>query len=288
MLRMATRSFLARRLPVAGPTLLALLLAAPLAQAHDTWFQPALQARAGHWQLALGTGDRFPRQDYPLTADSLRQQGCRLGDGPVLAMQPFRMDATSLHLRARVPGGARRGQSDTLTCWAELQPLDITIEPAKVQRYLDEIAAPPAVRAAWQGQQARGVRWLERYRKSARIELRDPRLGGGEVPPAQPVPVAMDIVFDGGLPPLHAGDEVRFRVLRNGQPLPGQAIEARSALSPLGLWVRTDAEGRAGVRLPLPGAWLLRGTHLQPAADRPDAWESDFVTLAFDVAPRPR
>ena len=266
----------------------ALCLTAPCVQAHDTWFEPTLQARAGHWQLALGTGDRFPRQDFPLTANSLRQQGCRHGDGPVLALQPMRVEATSLHLRARVPGGARRGQSDAVTCWAELRPLDITIEPVKVAQYLDEIAAPPAVRATWQDLQARGLPWVERYRKSARIELRDPRLGGGEAPAARPAPLAMDIVLDNGLQTVRAGDELRFRVLRDGQPLAGQAIEARSALSPLGLWVRTDADGRAAVRLPLAGAWLLRGTDLRPSADRPAAWDSDFVTLAFEVAPRLR
>ena len=130
--------------------------------------------------------------------------------------------------------------------------------------------------------------WVERYSKHARIELRDPRLGGGDAPPARPVPMAMDIVLDSGLERLQAGDDIRFRVLRDGQPLAGQPIEVRTSHSAFGLWVRTDADGRAAVRLPLPGAWLLRGTDLRLSTTRPDTWDSRFVTLALEVAPRPR
>jgi hypothetical protein len=39
------------------------------------------------------------------------------------------------------------------------------------------------------------------------------------------------------------------------------------------------------VQPPLAGRWVLRGTDLAPAAGQPDAWESRFITLAFDVAP---
>jgi hypothetical protein len=38
------------------------------------------------------------------------------------------------------------------------------------------------------------------------------------------------------------------------------------------------------VQAPLPGRWLLRGTELRLSQERPDTWDSRFVTLAFDVA----
>ena len=258
------------------------------AVAHDTWFSAESGRRAGEWQLRLGTGERFPQHGFTVPPSALKHQGCRQGLAAAVATKPLRMMPTALLLKARLPAGAVRGNPSVVTCWAELQAMDIAIEPALVEVYLQEIAAPAAVRAAWQAQQARGVPWQERYRKHARVELRDPRLGGGDAPPAAPVPMAMDIVPERGAGAWQVGDEMRFQVLRDGQPLAGQAIEARTALSPLGLWVRTDAQGRAAVRLPLPGAWLLRGTDLRPSAERPDHWESDFVTLAFDVAPRPR
>ena len=37
-------------------------------------------------------------------------------------------------------------------------------------------------------------------------------------------------------------------------------------------------------RLPLAGRWVLRGTDLRLSSERPDTWDSRFVTLAFDVA----
>lgn len=80
------------------------------------------------------------------------------------------------------------------------------------------------------------------------------------------------------------GDTLAFHVLRDGEPLAGQVIEVRSALSPLGVWLKTDAEGRARSRLPVPGGGLLRGTDLRvPAADA-DRWDSRFVTLALQAA----
>lgn len=268
--------------------LAAMLVWGPTAQAHDTWFEARAGARAGQWQLRLGTGEQFPRQAFTLPAEVLHQQACRHAGSAPWPMQVQDMGATALALRATVPGGSRRGRPGAVTCWAELQPLDIVVEPSKVPLYLDEINASPALRALWQERQARGLPWVERYSKHARIELLDRRLGGGDPPAAQPVPMAMDIVLDSGLDGLQAGDEIRFRVLRDGRPLAGQAIEARNDLSPIGLWLRTDDQGQARLRLPLPGSWLLRGTDLRPSDRRADAWDSRFVTLAFNVRPKPR
>lgn len=83
--------------------------------------------------------------------------------------------------------------------------------------------------------------------------------------------------------PLRVGDSVGFQVLSDGQPMPGLPVELRSELSPLGIWRQTDAQGRIDVTLPLAGRWILRGTALQPSSRRTDAWDSRFVTLAFEV-----
>lgn len=271
------------------PLLTSLLLAWPATgRAHDTWFSVVPEARAGGLRLVLGTGNRFPQREFGVDAGLLDGQGCRHADRPAVAMTVGASGPQGLSLRARPAQGARRGQPASITCWAQLKPLEIRIEAALVAVYLDEIAAPAAVREAWREMHARGVPWQERYRKHARVEHRDPRLGGGDAPPARPVPMAMDIVLDSGLDGLHAGQQVAFRVLRHGQPLAGQAIELRSDRSPIGLWVRTDGQGRAALRVPFAGSWLLRGTDLRLSSERPDAWDSRFVTLAFEVAPARR
>jgi hypothetical protein len=86
--------------------------------------------------------------------------------------------------------------------------------------------------------------------------------------------------------PLRAGDTLRVQLLRDGQPLAGLPLELRSELSPLGIWRQTDTEGRISVPVPLAARWLLRGVELMPSERRADAWDSRFVSLAFEVLPR--
>ncbi len=275
------------RLAAHLPVLCLVLASLPPARAHDTWFEVQTGPRAGQLQLALGTGNRFPQQEFSIAPAMLAHHGCRHGRRAAVPLRPLRQTRSALLVTSVATAGAQRDQDAALTCWAQLHPLHITIEPALVAVYLDEIAAPAAVRAAWQAMQLRGVSWSEHYTKHARAEVLDRRLGGGDAPPAQPLSLGLDIVLESGLDRLHAGDEIRFQVLRDGQPLPGLAVELRSDQSPLGLWRRTDDQGRARVKVPLAGNWLLRGTDLRLSTTRADAWDSRFVTLAFSVAARP-
>ena len=85
--------------------------------------------------------------------------------------------------------------------------------------------------------------------------------------------------------PLRAGDTVEFQLLRDGQPLAGQALELHGEHGALGFWRRSDAEGRVRFTLPLAGRWVLRGTELRLADSAEVLWDSRFVTLAFEVGP---
>jgi len=131
--------------------------------------------------------------------------------------------------------------------------------------------------------QARGVVWKERYTKHARIELRN----GSQVSRMQPkaVGMGMDVLLEGGLQAIHPGDPLAFQVLRDGAPLPDFAVELRSDQHRLGIWRKTDAQGRVRIAAPLVGKWVLRGTDLRLSESAPDTWESRFVTLAFEITP---
>lgn len=268
------------RLP---PLLLPLVVAFALgdAAAHDTWFEPRPSARAGEARLALGTGNRFPRQEFSVGEASLQQRGCVTRDGAAtrLALDAVRDTGPALLMRVR-----RSQSGSALSCWAQQQPFELEIEPDKVAVYFQEIRPNDAVRAAWTEMQSRGVRWKERYTKHARIELPGRSVSGVS---SQPAGMGLEILLDGTNAAPRAGDTVGFQVLRDGQPLPDLAVELRNDLSPLGFWGRTDAQGRVSFRVPLAGGWLLRGTDLRPSATVPDTWESRFVTLAFRVAPSP-
>ena len=237
------------------------------AAAHDTWFALRPAARTGEATLALGTGQRFPVHETGMPAEALRAAGCRDAAGVARPLRPGAAQPQALPLTAALGGAGG-------SCWAQLQPLDIALDAAKVAVYLDEIRAPQAVREAWRAQQARGLRWQERYTKHARIEL-----GAGS---AGPVPMALDVVPEQPLPAV--GGTLAFTLQREGRPLPGQAVQVLHADTGLGFWLQSDAQGRAQVRLPLPGAWLLRGTLLEPDPAAPDAWRSQFFTLALQLS----
>lgn len=242
------------------------------ASAHDTWFQPLAGATgAAAAELALGTGNRYPVQETGVGAEYLEHQGCMVQDGRAgeRAMQPVRNIDHALVLRP--PAGASR-------CWAQLVPLDIQLEPALVSLYLQEVQAPPAVRAAWREMQARGLPWKERYTKHARIDM-IPAVADGAQRAAVSVPMAMDIVRQ-----PRPGGGYAFQVLHGGAPLAEQAMELIGERGTRGIWRRTDAQGLIEFPALPAGRWLLRGTLLRLSAEDPERWDSGFVTLAFDVA----
>lgn len=259
---------------------LALIGLAGAASAHDTWLEPAPATPRGELGLVLGTGTQYPTFEFPIRISQLALGGCRAEGVPAAPLVRVADRPDSLALRSSQPLAGASGP----VCWAQLAPIELEgIGPEIVGLYFDEINAPAAVRAAWAAQQSRGVRWQESYVKHARIEIDGARPAA---PAAQPVPLGMDAVMTAPRRPVQAGDMLEFQLLRDGAPLPDQAVEFRSNLSRFGFWRRTDAEGRVRFAPPLPARWLLRGTDLRLAEGDPDRWRSRFLTLVFDVVPR--
>ena len=251
----------------------ALAAAAHGALAHDTWFAPLPAGRDGGVALALGTGNQFPVQESGIDIKHLVYSGCRHEPGSApIALQRTADAPTALNLRVR----AERGLP--LSCWAQTAAFDVELADDKIALYFKEIQAPPEVRDAWARMRARGVKWKERYTKHARIELNT-----GPSATA-PVNMAMDVLLESPQRTPRPGEPMQFRVLRNGQPLGDFAVELRGDRSALGIWRKTDAEGRVRLPAPLPGRWVLRGTDLRVSEREPDTWESRFVTLAFEIA----
>ena len=249
-----------------------LLIASTPALAHDTWFQPEALDAAGRWTLLLGTGNHYPLLEIPLAAEALQQAGCRQRDEAAQPLAP--QGAIDKALRLRTPSA-----TGGLSCWAQSLPFEIELPPDKITIYLKEINASPAVHAAWAGMRAHGLPWKERYAKHARIELPGTQAARRAAPG-----MAMDAVPLGDPTGWHRGDTAGFQLLRDGQPLADFAVELRNERAPVGLWLRSDAQGRVQVRLPLAGRWVLRGTDLRASNERPGTWDSRFITLAFEVA----
>jgi len=272
-------------MPVRKPFLTTLMCAAAVclasapARAHDTWFETAGRGAGGERLLALGTGNQFPLQESGIDIKYLVQQGCRAPESAAPPVSMVRVRDAAAALMLRVPVVPASPAPAPLSCWAQLSPFEIEIEPRIVGVYLDEVRAPQSVRDDWAAMLARGVPWRERYTKHARIEL------GVLSAASRASGMAMDVLLDAGGQPARTRQALGFQVLRDGRPLPGLAVELRTERARLGLWFRTDADGRVSFAPPLPGNWLLRGTELRRSTDDPDRWVSGFVTLAFEVAP---
>jgi len=255
--------------------ILVLAGAASAAAAHDTWFQPLPPTAEGHRVFMLGTGTRFPIYEFPLAYEYIAASGCR-GDGATAAPLAHVEDrATTVVLRSAKPLNPRSAH----TCWAQLAPFDVEVPPDKVELYLREIQAGPALRASWAAMKARGLPWREQYTKFARIEF------GGTGPRAA-LPLGMDVVLDNPRQPIRVGDELGFQVFRDGKAIANLPVELVGNLSPLGIWRKTDAEGRVRVTVPLAGRWILRGVDLRVSRKTADEWESWFVVLGFEASPR--
>lgn len=263
-----------------------LSLACAGAHAHDTWFE--LRTSPGPAALWLGTGDRFPVLEARVEWPHLQRHGCvpqaelstrgAAAGRPLVAVTgPAGRLTQAIALRLPLAAAGAEGAPPLpYSCWASLVPFDIEIEPARVEVYLQEIAASAALRAAWAAEQAAGRPWRERYVKHARIEL------GGTSPVA--VGMGLEAVVIGPTQP-RAGEELRLQLLWAGRPLGDQPVEFVNAGSRLGIWRRTDAQGRVALVLPEPGRWMARSTLLRPPPRPGERWLSDFVTLTFSGLP---
>jgi len=275
-------------------TLILLGCASLASKAHDSWFEPQTGPR-GERLLALGTGNQFPVQETAIGREYLSVNGCE-GTVPLLPLLPLLpLRYTDTALLMAVPAGAT-------TCWLQLQAFEVTVPPDTVPLYFKEINASAEVRATWARWQARGLPWRETYTKHARALISDgPTADGASKPMPStnananasattvsalpgPSPLGMDLRLLPTRLPLRVGDSITVEVQRDGKPLPGQAIELRGDSSPLGIWRRSDAQGRFSVTLPLAGRWVLRGVDLRVSTNEPEAWDSRFITFNFDVS----
>ena len=236
------------------------------ASAHDTWFEPLPGGG-----LALSTGNRFPLSDLAVDDKYFVKSGCVNADGKARSLDKLRFTDKATLLRSKDRVGA-----EPLTCFVQLQPFDIDLPPDKIEIYFKEIRPSAAVLAAWADLKARGLPFRERYTKSARIDV-------GADASSQPTGTAMDALRIAPRGALTVGSEAVFQLLRDGKPLPDFPVELINERSPIGLWHRTDAEGRITAKLPLPGRWILRGVDLHLSAGDATRWESWFITYAYEV-----
>ncbi|MGI9381775.1 MAG: DUF4198 domain-containing protein [Methyloligellaceae bacterium] len=109
------------------------------------------------------------------------------------------------------------------------------------------------------------------------------QVGGGAGGEDRAVGLPLELVAERNPYMLAAGEALPVRLLHTGKPIAGATIKVFSKADPKNpRRVRTDAEGRATIALPQPGAYLLNAVHMTAPAPTDDAhWTSLWASLTF-------
>ena len=262
------------KFPVFGAMTFAALLSST--EAHDTWLIPdKFEAAPGATvTLDLTSGMAFPKLESGPKPERVQEAKCRLA-GQTIEFTQRIAAPNSLQLKGELP------QAGVATLWVKLPSRTIDLKPDEVEHYLEEVSAPESLRKQWT-EMKEPRRWRESYTKHQKsfVRVGDPK---GDRTWSEPVGTFLEIVPEADPTAAKPGDDFPVRVLKDGSPLAGFALNAVGAGEEKGETKKTDAGGRVRFRLNKAGAWLLRGTDIRKATAGDADWESDFVTLTLEA-----
>lgn len=261
--------------------------------AHDFWIEPSSHAIAPNEVLRVtlkvgdhALGDSVPRSESRIVDFSARSGGATL---PIVGREGFE------------PAGFVRLESSGMCLLGyRSNHAAVELEPAKFADYLREkgLEHVLAARSA-AGESEQRVR--EIYSRCAKSLV---RVGQGPTTGFDSMlGHPLELIPERNPSDLHWTEDQGVRVLEmlpvrlyyDGRPLANALVGAldldaeppTDGTHQAPIEVRTDAEGRARLRLPHGGRWLLAAVHLVRPSDRASAdWESFWASLTFAVPPR--
>jgi uncharacterized GH25 family protein len=257
------------------------LLWAPALLAHNFWIEPSTFTPAPGQRLAVRLrvgvelkGDPVPRD--PALMKRFLAAGPS-GDSPVPGVpntEPAGFESFA------APG------LYTIVYDSGRSPLGL--DAAKFEEYLkDEGLEKISALRARQGKSAAGAK--EVFSRCAKALL---NVGNGGAGPGfdRVFNQRLELVAEKNPYALAGGGELPVRLLYEGKPLAGALVMALQRDRPDKVdkvMARTDARGRATLKLDRPGFWLVKAVHMIPAP--PDAgadWESFWASLTFALPAR--
>ena len=259
------------------PILLAALAAVCLAagaRAHDFRVQPDRYAvAAGETvRLRLFVGEAFDGLPFLRDPRHMKRFDVVGPDGRA-AVPGERNRITVGRIGPLAPGAHVVGYQSTYTL--------LTLAADRFDSYLKKEGFD-AVRALRAERGETGAPGREAYARSAKTVVVAAGAAAGH---DAVLGLALELVPERAPDAVRAGEAMPVRLLLDGAPLAGAPVTAWARAAPdRPARARTDAAGRAELRLPHAGAWLVRAVHMRPAAPGRDAdWESVWASLTFAV-----
>jgi len=237
-------------------SLLVLLIAAPAA-AHDFWIEPSTfhPAAGERIAVALRVGMHLLGDPVPRVPDLIDKFFIR-GDGderPVVGRTG--MDPAGLAFLSG-PG----------LHWIGYQSFGspLTLDAKKFAEYLRDEGLPTMPQGP------------ERFYRCAKALLDTPGDSGKLL--GTPLGFTLELVPRAD---PYKTRELPLTLLFRGKPLPNAQIAALNKDEEIK--VRTDARGRATLRLGHPGFWMIKAVHMEPAPKGSGfAWESWWASMTFE------
>lgn len=194
-------------------------------------------------------------------------------EAPILG---YRVEGTALV--AEVTASAAGAQMAALT----LHPRPIALSPEQFAGYIDEEGAAASVTPDFQTGVTQSAQH-EVYSKYAKAILTNDDDGVA----CRVVGQKMEIVLERNPAALRPGDHLSVRVLFDGAPIAGVRVSSGCDGLSDGCYAshtRTDADGRAGIELPVSGCWFIRSHYIRRHPDPSTAqWESFWPSMTFRI-----
>lgn len=253
--------------------LVAVLLSAVPAQAHDFWIQPSTfrPAAGSVVKVRLKVGEHFSGDSVPRNNSRIENFEVVTSKGRQSIAGKDKSDPAGEFVVA-TPG--------SIMITYRSRPSFVELTPATIDQYLREEGLDTIREMRIRkGQTANG--WKEGFSRCAKSLLRS---GSG---PAkgfdQPTGLRLELIPEKDPYTLTANGNMPVRLLFEGKPLQGALIVAINERHPSKrVEARTDREGRVTLQLPTTGNWMIKAVHLIPApAEMPADWESLWASLTF-------
>jgi hypothetical protein len=259
-----------------GPSPLALvavlLLGGPLL-AHDLWLEPAsFRAEAGTaLDVTVRVGESFVGEAVLL--DSRR------------IVRLFRAGPDGIFDLERTPTGVPAARTGPLAVGThalayESGPFRHEMSGGAFSKYLAEEGLDSVLARRRERGEERAI-GRESYRRSVKGLV---AIGEGPAAPRdRALGLPLELLLEAR--PERGPGEAQLRVLFRGAPLPGVLLTAVPRNAPeAARSARSDGDGRAVLLLDRPGAWLVKGVHIEEAAAGLDAdWASWWTSLTFAI-----